>query len=314
MDSYINVGRSLNSEARPARGARNPARAVRLLGALLLLAAVVLATAAGASAATRPAAELPPYENLRYGPSPFEVANVYPAAEPGAPIVVLVHGGGWRKQGVLGRLRDVARALQRDGSTVVEINYDQDSPLTPAFPTEPNDVAAATRWTIANAASFNGDPSTMILLGGSAGGNLVALAAEQLDVANPGTVDAVISLSGPTDFLALWPKLEGDTVVAESFDKSVHWALGMSTEGSPFPAAYAQQWSPALHVPRSACPAWLIFNSEAETIPLAQAQEMYMNLRAAGCNATLGVVPGSEHAFAYFRHVRTAILGFIKAR
>jgi len=310
MDSHTSVSQSMSSPARIA------ARAGRLLG-LLVLAAVVLATAAGASAATKPikaAAELPSYENLRYGPSPFEVANVYPAAQAGAPIVVMVHGGGWRKQGTLGRLGDEARALQGEGATAVEINYDQDSLLTPAFPIEPNDVAAATRWAIANAASFNADPSTVILLGGSAGGNLVALVAEQLDAANPGTVDAVISLSGPMDFVSLWPKLEADMLANESFTKSVQWALGMPTEGSPFPAAFAQQWSPALHVPRSGCPAWLIFNSEAETIPLAQAQEMYMNLRAAGCSATLGVVPGSEHAFAYFRHVRSAIVEFIKAQ
>jgi len=311
MDSHTSVGQSMNSAARIR------ARAGRLLGALLVFTAIVLATAAGASAttrATKPAAELPAYENVRYGPSPFEVANVYPAVEAGAPIVVMVHGGGWRKQGILGRLENEARTLQREGSTVVEINYDQDSLLAPAFPIEPNDVAAATRWAIANAASFNADPSTVILLGGSAGGNLVAIVAEQLDAASPGTVDAVISLSGPMDFVSLWPKLEGDTIANESFNKSVHWALGMSTDELPFPTAYAQQWSPALHVPRSGCPAWLIFNSEAETIPLAQAQEMNSNLRAAGCSATLGVVPGSEHAFAYFHRVRPAIVDFIKAQ
>jgi acetyl esterase len=302
MDSHTGVNRSAHRHA-------------RLRPTLAALAALLLALTlcASASGATRATAELPVLESLSYGPSAAEVANVYPAGAAGAPLVVLVHGGGWRKQGPLGRLELEAHSLQREGSAVVEINYDQDSATTVAFPIEPEEVATATRWAIANAPSFNADPHTVVLVGGSAGGNLVALAAEQLDAASPGTVDGVVTLSAPTDFPALLPMLGPDTLYNESFTKSVHQALGMGGEPALRAAAstLATEFSPALHAPKSGCPSWLIVNSEAEFVPLPQAQELYGNLRAAGCNARLIVLPGREHAFGYFHSVKPAVFSFI---
>lgn len=80
------------------------------------------------------------------------------------------------------------------------------------------------------------------------------------------------------------------------------------------PHAYAEEWSPALNIPTSNCPAWLLFNSEAELIPLSQAEEMYANLLNANCSATLDVVPGTRHAFAYFRDVENTIFSFIRSQ
>jgi len=282
----------------------------RLALALATMSILALTLSAGALATRSAGRESLVYEYVRYGPSPLEVADVYPSSAPRSPTVILVHGGGWRKQGQLSRFELESKSLQREGFTVFEINYDQDSPAVPAFPLEPNDVIAATRWAIANGARFNANPSDVVLLGGSAGGNLVALAAEQLDAASPGTVRGVVSLSGPMNFLTLMPMLEEDTISNESFNTSVHRALGFE-EGGVFPQAYAEQWSPALHVPAKSCPNWLIFNSETEFIPLSQAQGLYASLVKAKCKATLQVVPGSEHAFMYFHRVKPAIFSFI---
>jgi acetyl esterase/lipase len=311
MDSYTDVGAAMPQTIRRYMAAAP----VRFALALVSVALLALATSVGASASTRLAdAELPPaLEYLQYGPGSQQVASVYPSAKAGSPLVILVHGGGWRKQGALGRLELEALSLQREDFTVVEVNYDQ---ISPAFPLESNDIAAATRWAIANAAAFNADPANVTLLGGSAGGQLVAVAAEQLDAAYPGTVDAVVTLSGPTDFVSLIPMLGSDTLDNESFDKSVHLALGwpMLTSFAASTHSYAETWSPALHTPKSNCPHWLIFNSEAEFIPLVQAKEMYSNLTAAGCQATLNVVPGTEHAFAYFHRVKPQIFSFIRGQ
>jgi len=253
------------------------------------------------------------YEAVSYGPSANEIANIYASATPNSPIVILVHGGGWRKQGALGRFELPSRNLQAAGFTVVEINYDQDSRSAPAFPVEPNEVAASARWAIAHAGAYNGDPSELFLLGGSAGANLVDLAGQELNAATPGTVRAVVSLSGPTNFITLMPMLEENTFSNEDFNLSVHRALGME-ESSVFPAAYAQRWSPALQVSGKTCPAFLIFNSAEEFIPLSQAQDLYSSLIAAKCNATLSVQPGSEHAFMYFRDVKAQVIAFLRAQ
>jgi acetyl esterase len=260
----------------------------------------------------------PVYEHLSYGPRYRQVLDVYEAKVAHAPIVVLVHGGGWRTQDSLVMYASESEALQQQGFTVFEIEYDQDSETIPAFPLENNDVALATRWAIANAATFHADPSNVILLGGSAGGQLVSVAAEQLNAAKPGTVRGVVALSAPTNFKTLLTMIENGTITNESFITSVKQALGRDPGEKAFASlseweAYPGTWSPALHAPTQSCPNWLLFNSETELIPLSQATEMNQALLAAQCGSTLKVVPGSKHAFAYFGTVAPAIFSFIKA-
>jgi acetyl esterase/lipase len=288
----------------------------RSLGLLLGCSLLALASSPAALAATKSKggrADEPVYRSLSYGPSPVEVADVYPSIFPHSTTIVLVHGGGWRKQGELTRLEAEARSLQRAGLTVFNINYDQDSPTTPAFPLEPNAVEAAIRWAVANTSRFNGNPANVVLIGGSAGGHLVAVAAEQLSASNPGMIRGVISLSGPMNFVSLWPKLEDRTIENENFKLSVERALGMESTHK-FPSSFAAEWSPALHAPAKSCPAWLLINSSSETIPLSQAEEMNNALHNAKCQSSLIVMPGGEHSFMYWYRVRRAIGEFIAAQ
>jgi acetyl esterase/lipase len=287
-----------------------------LAGALVILALSAAPSAFGWLTVSSPYG--PVYEHLSYGPRYRQVLDVYEAKAADAPIVVLVHGGGWRFQDSLVMYASESEALQQQGFTVFEISYDQDSETIPAFPLENNDVALATRWAIANAASFHADASNVILLGGSAGGHLVSVAAEQLNAAKPGTVRGVVTLSAPTNFKTLLTMIENRTITNESFITSVKQALGRDPGENAFASlseweAYPGIWSPALHAPTQSCPNWLLFNSETELIPLSQAVELNQALLGAKCSSTLHVVPGSKHAFAYFSTVAPAIFSFIKA-
>jgi acetyl esterase/lipase len=291
-----------------------PLRAISL-PLLACLSALAVAAAPGALAAGKRGkhgggAGEPIYRSLSYGPSRAELLDVYVSGVPSSATVVLVHGGGWRKQRDLRKLEAEALSLQRAGVTVFNINYDQDTNRVPAFPLESGDVVDATRWAAAHAGSFNGSPGEVILIGGSAGGQLVAIAAEQLAVSDPGLVRGVISLSGPMNFVSLWPKIENNTIENENFRLSVELALGM-TRTHRFPTAYAEEWSPTLHPPTSSCPSWLIFHSQSEGIPVSQAEEMQAALQHAGCQSTLDVLPGSEHSFSYWTRVREEIGRFI---
>jgi acetyl esterase/lipase len=299
-------------------GMRTALAIVAIIGLSALVPPFAHSVSADALAATIKSAQITDpygsvYEQVYYGPKPAQRADIFASSVPNSTIVILVHGGGWRKQLALSHFASEAMALQQQGFTVFDINYDQDSATTPAFPLEPNDVMAATRWAIANAGLYNANPKNVVLLGGSAGGNLVALAAERLDSTNPGTVRAVISFSGPMNFTTLVPLVENGTITSESFVISISQALGLTYETDAFLDVYEQEWSPALNIPSSNCPAWLLFNSETELIPLSQAQEMYTNLQAAKCNATLQVLPGTAHAFAYWDNVASAVFSFIKS-
>ncbi|HEX5226030.1 MAG TPA: alpha/beta hydrolase fold domain-containing protein, partial [Solirubrobacteraceae bacterium] len=164
---------------------------------------------------------------------------------------------------------------------------------------------------------YNGDPNNVTLLGGSAGGQLVGMAALNLDTAAPNTVKGVVALSGPFDFVSLMEEdLRGETR-SKSFSMNIPRALGCKiTRPKEAPVTTTcteeveREWSPVDHV--TACPRhWLMFNSENELIPLMQEDEMASALTAAGCTFTADVEPGEGHAFAYWSKVRPTITGFV---
>ncbi len=92
-----------------------------------------------------------------------------------APVLVQVHGGGWtigtkEQQGLL-----LMNRMAERGWVCVAMNY-RLAPKHP-FPAQIIDVKKAIAWTRENIASYGGDPSYLVVTGGSAGGHLAALAA-----------------------------------------------------------------------------------------------------------------------------------------
>ena len=284
-------------------------RGLRRTGGLAVLAAMLLAgPAVSIATATAP----PIYRNVSYGPSPGELETIYSARAPGATTIILVHGGGWRFQKLATEVGSQAKSLQLQGFAVFDINYDQDSLTEPAFPLETNDVNQATEWAIANAAAYNANPTNVVMIGGSAGGQLVARSAEQLNLAVPGTVKAVVSLSGPMNFTTLVPLAVSGQIKDRNYVVSIAQALGCPGMLSACSPAYEAEWSPALNLPSTGCPDWLLFASEVDTTAVLQADEMLADLTAASCSATMATVP-IGHGFSYWSQVSARIFAFVRA-
>jgi arylformamidase len=134
-------------------------------------AAEYLARYPGESARTRD--ELPARLDLRYGPAPGEVLDLFlPAGGGPAPVHVFVHGGYWRSLGK-GDFSFVAQGLQPAGALVAVIDY----ALIPTVDMDElvRQVRAAVAWLHRNAAAFGGDPGRITASGHSAGGHLVAM-------------------------------------------------------------------------------------------------------------------------------------------
>jgi acetyl esterase/lipase len=280
---------------------------------LLLGTLVALMVLFGITTAAQ-AKEPPPIKGVSYGPSPAELQTIYPAKEAGATTVIFVHGGGWRFQKLETEQGSDALGLQKEGFAVFNVNYPQDSPMELAFPLEPDAIETATSWAISHGESYNASPHNVVLLGGSAGGQLVAMAAEQLDAAVPGTVKAVITLSGPTNLKSL-VELGQRHEIKTSLIHSLEQALGCGPSLTGCSEAFETEWSPTAHVPEvTACPAWLLFSAEADLVPITQADEMLAALEGAGCSAKLDVVAGKGHSFSYWPTVAKAdIYPFIKS-
>jgi len=110
--------------------------------------------------------------DVPYGDAPSERLDVFRPKQPGAPVLVYIHGGYWR---ALDK-RDqsfVAVPFVDAGAMVVLPNY----ALCPAVTIETIalQLVQALAWVHRHAAEFGGDPARIVVAGHSAGGHLAAL-------------------------------------------------------------------------------------------------------------------------------------------
>ena len=129
--------------------------------------AAVLSSWAEASALAR--RDSTAHLDVVYGQADSDRLDIFPAAQPDAPVLVFVHGGYWRALDK-SDFSFVAPAVNAQGATVVVPNY----ALCPAVTVEQIvlQVAQAVVWTWRNVSRFGGDPSRLALVGHSAGGHL----------------------------------------------------------------------------------------------------------------------------------------------
>ncbi len=120
-----------------------------------------------------------------------------------APVVVWVHGGGYRAGDKRNGTRDKVRVFNDAGWILVSTNYR----LTPEgregsaeFPDPFDDVAAALAWVHEHIAEYGGDPSRIALLGHSAGADIVAnVAADPTYLERAGVGTDIVRCLGPLD-------------------------------------------------------------------------------------------------------------------
>lgn len=114
-----------------------------------------------------------------YGPDPRHRLDLYRTGDgSGLPVVLFVHGGGFRMgdKGDGGSWANaaVARAMAEAGFLGAAMNYR----LLPQarWPEGGEDVCAAVEWLRAHAAEFDGDPARIVVVGTSAGAVHIATA------------------------------------------------------------------------------------------------------------------------------------------
>ncbi len=110
--------------------------------------------------------------DIAYGPGPMETLDVFPSSQPGAPVVVFIHGGYWRSLDKSDH-SFIAPAFKNLGGCVFIPNY----ALCPAvtIPQITLQMVQALAWIYRNAKKYGGDPSRIYVVGHSAGGHLAAM-------------------------------------------------------------------------------------------------------------------------------------------
>jgi acetyl esterase/lipase len=146
---------------------------------------------ASATGAKRCAATKVTTRTVRYTATPGVAANLQsldlyrptlPAGCPRTPIVVYVHGGGWRRGDKANQIASKVDLFARQqGWLFVSVNYrlspdplDLTSRTAVRAPTHARDVAAAIAWVTRNARANGADPTRVAIAGHSAGAHIVS--------------------------------------------------------------------------------------------------------------------------------------------
>lgn len=118
--------------------------------------------------------ESPRAQEIEYGPDRLQRLDYWPGAKRTSPLVVFVHGGGW-KRGDKRMMTGSAKLAhwQAQGYAVASVNYR----LVPEATVEQQaaDVATALAWLSDNADALGFDGGRIALVGHSAGAHLAAL-------------------------------------------------------------------------------------------------------------------------------------------
>lgn len=210
------------------------------------------------------------------------------------PVVVLIHGGGFRNGSRKG-YQGLCIRLAKLGYVAATVDY-RLAPKAP-FPAAVYDVKAAVRYLRANAATLGIDPNKVGTMGGSAGGHLALFLGVtgnvpefEGDGPNKGQsskVQAVADFYGPSD-------------LTKSYGRSVDAAevLPLFLGGDAYHAR-------ALHL--RASPLYWVTPDAAPTLAIQGTKDRYVNpeqsvwivdrLLASGVEAELEMIAGADHGF-----------------
>lgn len=245
--------------------------------ALLGLAAALALPAAAAHAA----------DEIAYGDGPDRRLDVH--GRPGlsaAPVLVYIHGGGWRR-GDKRMVHDLPAYAQRHGLLLVSVNYRMAPEVDAGGCAE--DVAAAVAWVRDNIARYGGDPARIFVSGHSAGAHLAALIAidgQYLGAhgVDPAALAGIITIDGAGyDAVAQIAWLQDRQVLLSSMYEN---AFG----------ARAAELSPTLLVRAGQTyPPFLIFHVASRPDARRQSEGLAEALRTAGGQAEVVAAPGETH-------------------
>jgi acetyl esterase/lipase len=240
---------------------------------------------------------------VQYGARCLKLDLYLPAAAratSGVPVVVLVHGGGWRS-GFRSEFVPMAVRLAQRGYAAVTVSYRLSGEAQ--YPAAIHDVRAAVRWVRMHAGAYGLDAQRIALAGGSAGGQIAGLAGVtgHLGKFDPGAaagsvssaVQAIVNIDGLSDFTS-------EAARANEDDPNKH----PSAAGAWFGGRYAEKtalWeeaSPIRYV-RAGMPP-ILFVDSAQPRYAVERDEMMAKMKEVGAGSRVALLPDTPHSFWMF--------------
>jgi len=229
-------------------------------------------------------ARLAAFTNLRYDPSHERcVLDVFrPADNENAPLVILIHGGGWIG-GHPNQYHQSCIVLANHGLAAATVGYRLLDEA--AWPDMAYDVLRGAAYLSAHASELGIDASRAVTLGSSAGGHLaLALQAKARQWVAEGVVPEAPEIIGTV----------GQCPAAVLPEPDSNDRVKKLANGHPLEAFSPGHMAPELF--RSV----LIIHGDKDTvIPPARSRQFVERLRKTGADARLEMLPEAEHAFGY---------------
>jgi acetyl esterase/lipase len=215
-----------------------------------------------------------------------------------APLLVFIHGGGWRG----GNRADYLVYLTHFASlgyvtATVSYRFLKEAP----YPACVEDILDARDFLYKNGEKYNFDPNRICLIGGSAGSHLAMLAAygwkkkgsssETADISlDIHKIKAVVEIYGPTDFTTEYarnhPTITG--FLAHSYQEA--------------PQLYVEA-SPITYLSRNTPPTLILHGTSDMLVPISQAELLKHRLDSLGVPNVYCPVPGWPHTMDLVQRV-----------
>ena len=221
------------------------------------------------------------------------------------PALVYLHGGGWitgtrREQGL-----PLLGHMARQGWAGFNVGY-RTSPAA-TWPEHVVDVKAAIAWVRENAGRFGVDPSFVAVAGGSAGGQLAALAALTAGDPEfqPGFEDADTSVQAAVPFYGVYDLTNEEGVYAPEI---VSWVLEpwvFKTRLRDDPGLW-RRGSPMFRISPGAPPFMVVHGDRDSLVPVEDARLFAERLRDVSDSPVVyAEMLGAQHAFDVFPSARS---------
>jgi acetyl esterase/lipase len=219
-----------------------------------------------------------------------------PEGQEHAPLVVFVHGGGWRNGS---RNSMPLGGLATEGFAFASVDY-RLSPVA-RFPAQVHDIKAAIRFLRANDSEYSYDATRIAIAGSSAGAHLAALVgvtnrhAELEGTVGDHTdessdVQAIVSYFGASNFLTILPQ-------STPYGLGVRVpALQILLGGQPEQRKeLAKLASPVFHLDGNDPPILLLHGNQDPQMPLNQSLELHGEYLEAGLDSKFISVHNAAH-------------------
>ncbi|MCY1141597.1 alpha/beta hydrolase fold domain-containing protein [Actinoplanes sp. Pm04-4] len=215
--------------------------------------------------------------------------------QPGTPIIVWIHGGGWVLFDIDTYDASCRGLVNKTGAIVVSPDYRRAPEAV--FPASHDDVLAAYRWTVSNAAELGGDPSRVGIGGESVGGNMAAATVLQLAQAGEQVPVAQVCVYPVTTADQFGESME-DAADGRPLNRALlSWMAMHAFEGKPEAATDPRiallDWTDEQ---RRLMPPTLVITDERDVLR-SQGQQFAQDLQKAGVATTHRYYEGVMHEF-----------------